>query len=35
MMNVQIFSPERETGEALVLEKISRLVWKHHGGIKL
>ena len=34
-MNVQIFSPERKTGETLILEKISRLVWKHHGDIKL
>ena len=34
-MNVQIFSPERRTGEALTLTKISRLVWKHHGSIKL
>ena len=34
-MNVQIFSPERKTGEALILRKISRLVWKHHGDIKL
>ena len=34
-MNVQIFSPERKTGEALILDKISRLVWKHHGSVKL
>ena len=34
-MNVQIFSPERNTGEALILNKISRLVWKHHGSVKL
>jgi len=34
-MNVQIFSPERETGEALVLKKKSRLVWEHHGNVKL
>jgi len=34
-MNVQIFSPERKTGEALILEKISRLVWKHNGSVKL
>jgi len=34
-MNVQIFSPERKTGEALIMEKISRLVWKHHGSVKL
>ena len=33
-MNVQIFSPERKTGEALILNKISRLVWKHHGNVK-
>ena len=34
-MNVQIFGPERETGEALTLEKISGLVWKHGGSLKL
>ena len=34
-MNVQIFSPERKTGEVLILEKISRLLWKHHGDVKL
>ena len=34
-MNVQIFSPERKTGEALILNKISRLVWKHHCSVKL
>jgi len=34
-MNVQIFGPERKTGEVLVLEKISRLVWKHHGNVWL
>ena len=35
MMNVQISSPERKTGEVFVLEKVSRLVWKHHGGVKV
>ena len=35
MMNVEIFSAERKTGEALVLKKVSRLVWKHHGDVKL
>ena len=34
-MNVQIFSPERKTGEVLVLMKGSRLVWKHHGSVEL
>ena len=34
-MNVQIFSPERMTGEALMLDRISRLVWKHHGSVNL
>ena len=34
-MNVQIFSPERKTGDALILNKISQLVWKHHGSVKL
>ena len=34
-MNVQIISPEREMGEALILEKISQLAWKHHGTLKL
>jgi hypothetical protein len=34
-MNVHIFSSERKTGEALSLKKISRLVWEHHGSIKL
>jgi hypothetical protein len=34
-MNVQIFSPERQTGEALLLKKISHLVWEHHGSVKL
>ena len=33
-MNVHIFSPERKTGEALILNKISQLVWKH-GSVKL
>jgi hypothetical protein len=35
MMNLQIFSPERKTGDALILKKISRLVWEHHGNVKL
>ena len=34
-MNIQIFSPERKTGEALILKKISPLVWKHQGSVKL
>ena len=34
-MNVEIFSPERKTGESLILKEISRLVWKHHGSVKL
>ena len=34
-MNVHIFSPERKTGETLVLERISRLVWMHRGSVKL
>ena len=34
-MNVQIFSPERKKGETLTLGKISELVWKHDGSIKL
>jgi hypothetical protein len=34
-MNVLIFSPERKTGEALILKKISRLVWEYHGSVKL
>ena len=34
-MNVQIFNPERKTSEALILEKVSRLVWKHHGAVKV
>jgi hypothetical protein len=34
-MNVQIFSPEKKTGETLTLNKISGLVWKHHGSVKL
>ena len=34
-MKLQIFSPEKETGEALILKKISRLLWKHHGSVKL
>ena len=34
-MNVQIFNPESEMGEALMLKKISRLVWEHHGNVKL
>jgi hypothetical protein len=34
-MNIVVFSPERKTGEALILKKISRLVWEHHGSVKL
>jgi hypothetical protein len=34
-MNVQISSPERKTSEALILKKISRLVWEHHGSVKV
>ena len=34
-MNLQIFSLERKTGEALILKKISRLVWEHHASVKL
>ena len=34
-MNIEIFGPEREMGETLILKKISRLVWKHHGSVKL
>jgi hypothetical protein len=34
-MSIRIFSPERKTGEALSLEKISGLVWKHHGSVKM
>ena len=34
-MNIKIFSPEGKAGEALNLDKISRLVWKHHGSVKL
>ena len=34
-MNVQISSPERKTGEALILEKVSRLVWKHHDVVQV
>ena len=34
-MNVQIFSSERKKGETLTLEKISGLVWKHDGSVKL
>jgi hypothetical protein len=34
-MNVHIFSPERKAGEALTLNKISGLVWKHHGSVEL
>lgn len=30
-MNVEIYNPGRETGEALILKKISRLVWKHQA----
>ena len=34
-MNVHILSPDKKTGEALILKKTSQLVWKHHGGVKL
>ena len=34
-MNIHVFSPERKTGEVLILKKISRLVWKHLGTVKL
>ena len=34
-MNVDIFCSESKTGEALILEKISPLLWKHHGSVKL
>jgi hypothetical protein len=34
-MSLKILSPERKMGEALILKKISRLVWKHHGSVKL
>jgi hypothetical protein len=34
-MYVEIFGPERMMGEDLLLKKISQLVWKHHGGVKL
>ena len=34
-MNLQIFSPETKTGEALSLKKIFRLLWKYYGSIKL
>ena len=34
-MSIKIFSPERMRGETLSLEKISGLVWKHHGTVKL
>ena len=34
-MNVQIFSPEKKTGEALIFKKISGLVWEHHGSVKV
>jgi hypothetical protein len=34
-MNVQIFSAERKTGEALILKKISRRVWEYHGSVDL
>lgn len=35
MMNVTIVSPQRSTGEPLVLQKISPLEWKHNDGIDL
>ena len=34
-MNVQIISPKRKTSEALNLEKIFGLVWKHRGSVEL
>ena len=34
-MNLQVFSPEKKTGEALILKKICRLLWKYYGSIKL
>ena len=34
-MNVQIINHESKTNEALILKKISRLVWEHHGSVKL
>ena len=34
-MNVQIFSSERKEGQALILKKVSRLVWEHHGTVEL
>jgi hypothetical protein len=35
-MNVHIFSSvERKTIEALIMKKISRLVWEHHGSVTL
>ena len=35
-MNVMMFSPERKTGEALILKKkVSRLAWKHRGSVEL
>ena len=35
MMDIEIFCPERKTSEALILKKVSRLVWKHDDGVKL
>jgi hypothetical protein len=34
-MDVHIFSSDRKTGEALILKKMSRLAWEHHGSVKL
>ena len=34
-MNVQVFSYERKTDETLILKKVSRLVWKYHGVVKV
>ena len=34
-MNVEVFRPERATGEPLTLEKISSLAWQHKDAIKL
>lgn len=32
MVDVEVLSPERKTGEALILEKISSLEWQHNDG---
>ena len=34
-MNVEIFSPERKTGETLILKNVSLLVWKHYGRVEV